>query len=125
MRNNFSDATDAFVLLSTCPTKQALENTFATVQKFTVLAYDKSSSEAKVDKVRKTEFTQKNKAHDSIPPTEDSLKQHCLRAVYQAGYVWGQALKPYVDLSSPSEWGWIKDLSAPGTFIGMKKNPNS
>ena len=48
--NNFSDATDAFVLLSNCPTKQVLENTFATVQKFTVLAYDKSSNEAKVDK---------------------------------------------------------------------------
>ena len=48
--NNFSDATDVFVLLSNCSTKQALENTFATVQKFTVLAYDKSSSEANVDK---------------------------------------------------------------------------
>ena len=34
--------------------------------------------------------------------TNDSLKQHCLRAAYQAGYVWGQALKPYVDLPSPS-----------------------
>ena len=55
--NNFSDATDAFVLLSNCPTKQALENTFATVQKFTVLAYDKSINEAKVDKVRKPQFT--------------------------------------------------------------------
>ena len=118
--NNFSDATDAFVLLSNCPTKQALENTFATVQKFTVLAYDKSSSEAKVDKLRKTQFTQKNKAYDAIPPTEDSLKQHCLRAPYQAGYVLGQALKPYVDLPSRNEWGWKKDLTAPGTFIGMK-----
>ena len=48
--NNFSDATDAFVLLINCPTKQALENTFATVQQFTVMAYDKFSSEAKVDK---------------------------------------------------------------------------
>ena len=106
--NNFSDVTDAFVLLSNCPTKQALENTFATVQKFTVLAYDKSSSEAKVDKVRKTQFNQNNKAYDTIPPTEDSLKQHCLRAAYQAGYVWRQALKPYVELPSPSEWGWEK-----------------
>ena len=92
--NNFSDATDAFVLLSNCPTEQALENTFATVQKFTVLAYDKSSNKTKVDKVRKTPFTQKNKTYDAIHPTEDSLKQHCLRAAYQAGYVWGQALKP-------------------------------
>ena len=108
MWNNFPDATDALVLLSNCPTKQALENTFATVQKFTVLAYDKSSSEAKVDKVRKTQFTQKNKAYDAIPPTEDSLKQSCFRAAYQAGYVWGQAFKHYVDLLSPSEWGWKK-----------------
>ena len=37
-----------------------------------------------------------------------SLQQHCLRAAYQAGYVWGQALKPYEDLPSPSEWGWKK-----------------
>ena len=74
------------------------------------LAYDKSSSEAKVDKVRKTPFTQKNKAYDAFLPTEDSLKQQCLRAAYQAGYVWGQALKPYVDLPSPSEWGWKKRI---------------
>ena len=55
--NNFSDATEAFVFHSNCPTKQALENKFATVRNFTVLTYDKSSSEAKVDKVRKTQFT--------------------------------------------------------------------
>ena len=37
--------------------------------------------------------TQKN-----LPPTQDSLEQHVLRAVYQATFVWIQSLIPMENL---------------------------
>ena len=39
-------------------------------------------------------------------PTQSFLKQHALRAAYQGGYVWGQALQGDPTLPSPSYWGW-------------------
>jgi hypothetical protein len=43
---------------------------------------------------------------ENIPPTENALKQHIKRAVYQAGYVWYQSLQKVQSLPCPSEWGW-------------------
>src|SRR6218665_2574319 len=53
-----------------------------------------------------TLFTKKNRPYDKIPPTRAALLQHVLRAAYQAGYTWGQALIPHARLPHPSEWGW-------------------
>ncbi|KAK3703668.1 hypothetical protein QZH41_011790 [Actinostola sp. cb2023] len=35
-----------------------------------------------------------------------ALVEHTKRAAYQAGYCWGQALKPRPVLPSPEKWGW-------------------
>lgn len=56
----------------------------------------------------KVVFTTEGAGH--IPPTEDVLHQHTLRAVYQGGLVWGQCLQTKPALPSPSVWGWTKDV---------------
>ena len=41
-----------------------------------------------------------------IPPTQGALVQHIVRAVFQAAYIWGQALHVQQEVPSPTEWGW-------------------
>ena len=36
-------------------------------------------------------FTNKGRSIENIPPTSAALRQHVLRAAYQAGYVWAQS----------------------------------
>ena len=79
---------------------------FAIIEIFTVLAYDRSSSETSVDAGRRHLFAQKNRPYDSIRPTRAALFQHVQRSVYQAGFIWGQSLVPYMELPSPEDWGW-------------------
>ena len=45
-------------------------------------------------------------AIENIPPTQAALLQHIYRSIYQAGYIWGQALVSQQQLPSPSNWGW-------------------
>ncbi|KAK3787194.1 hypothetical protein RRG08_040324 [Elysia crispata] len=58
--------------------------------------------------IQKTNNAFSSIALDQMPPTKDALYQHTLRAAYQAGHVWGQALITCPDLPEPSQWGWMK-----------------
>lgn len=51
-------------------------------------------------------FTKKDLQLENLPPTEDALHKHILRAVYQGGYVWGQIIAPQQQLPCPADWGW-------------------
>ena len=53
-------------------------------------------------------FAGKQRQYDLIPPTQAALKEHAKRASYEAGYVWGQALKRHPQMPSPSDWGWVE-----------------
>lgn len=55
---------------------------------------------------RKHLFAQGSRTFESIPPTEGALLQHCKRAVYQGGHIWGQTLELNPVLPNPSDWGW-------------------
>ena len=55
------------------------------IERFAIIAYDKSSQLTKVDEAWLDLFAHKNKPYDSIPPTLGALTQHILRAAYQAG----------------------------------------
>jgi hypothetical protein len=46
---------------------------------------------------------------EGLPPTEAALFQHTKRAAFQSGYCWHRSLQPQQSLSSPSEWGWVKN----------------
>ena len=94
------------------------------LEKFTVMLYDQFRSESNVDSARHTLFTQKNRPYDKIPPTRAALFQHVLRAAYQAGYIWGQALVPHARLPHPNEWGWKKGKMGHCTCMLLRVQPS-
>ena len=53
--------------------------------------YSNYCEEVTVDEPRKYLFTQKIRLLENLPPTQNALKQHILRAAYQ-GNVWEQML---------------------------------
>lgn len=57
---------------------------FKVVQRFVVLMYDRSSSCEDVNSCRRVLFSTKNREMESIPPTEDALRHHILRAMLQS-----------------------------------------
>uniref|UniRef100_A0A8C4Q915 Tesmin/TSO1-like CXC domain-containing protein n=1 Tax=Eptatretus burgeri TaxID=7764 RepID=A0A8C4Q915_EPTBU len=83
---------------------------FRTVERFTVKLYDRTCASESVNEARLEIFLRTASSLDRLPPTQDSLYQHFLRAVYQAG-VWltsGNSRCP----PSPDGFGWIKDDSS-------------
>jgi len=58
-----------------------------------------------VNEARKYLFTKKGRGLEGLPPIQDALKQHLMRATYQGGYVWGQATIPAPVLPDPTDWG--------------------
>ena len=74
-----------------------------------ILMYDRTSSSKDVNDPRMQLFTRSSRKLDAIPPTQDSLLQHVKRTSYQAGHIWGHALKPSPTIPSPQDWGWVLD----------------
>ena len=106
----FPEGVDSFAALRVPPTEQNLKQHMGTLERFTVLMYDRTSSCDSVDNCRRELFTQKGRSINYIPPTSAALFQHAKRASYQAGYVWGQALLRAPELPDPADWGWTKDI---------------
>ena len=80
-----------------------------TIERFVILMYDKEIPDDSVNKAKQTLFTQKGREIENIPPTKDALRQHVLRAAYQAGHMWGQALLKAPQLPSPEEFVWKQE----------------
>ena len=59
-----------------------------------------------VNSVRGHLFAKVGHQIDNIPPTSEALLQHTWRAVYQGGYIWGQAEVSVPKLPNPADWGW-------------------
>ena len=79
-----------------------------TLERFTVLIYDKTSSKSHVDDARLGLFVRKGRDVSNIPPTKGALVQHVRRAVYQAGLCWSQSLCAEMNLPQPEGWGWTR-----------------
>ena len=79
------------------------------LERFVVLMHDRSSATTSVNEARLDLFARKQRAYESIPPTQAALKEHVKRAAYQAGIVWAQATDPQPDIKSPADYGWVKD----------------
>src|SRR6218665_1263946 len=47
--------------------------------------------------------------YNKITPTRAALFQHVLRAAYQAGNIWGQALVQHARLTHPNKWAGKKE----------------
>ena len=48
---------------------------------------------------------QKNSNLEIIPPPENAIFQHCLRAIYQTG-IWSRCLETFQNLPAPNIFGW-------------------
>ncbi|XP_061712127.1 uncharacterized protein LOC133521274 [Cydia pomonella] len=101
----YPEVTAAFKGLSN-PLEEMPENVFNTLEKYVVRLYCGHVDIISVNDARKFLFTTKNRSLQNIPPTKDALKMHIMRAAYQAGQVWGQALKSLPEIVSPMNWGW-------------------
>lgn len=111
--NSFPDVTQVFEELGNVPS-QVSEQYLDTLERFVVILYDRTSTCTQVNSARKYLFTKKRRTMERIPPTKEALRQHVLRAAYQAGHVWGQTCVLQPHLPPPEEWGWMK--SEDGSF---------
>jgi len=60
---------------------------FNAIQQFVVLLYDRVSLCTEVNKCRRILFTKKQRPVESLPPTENCLRLHVLRAMLQSRYI--------------------------------------
>ena len=75
------------------------DETVSTIERFTVLLYNRTSGETSVDAARKELFIQKGRMMEEIPPTKDALLLHLKRSVFQGAHCWGKTLHLSQDLS--------------------------
>jgi hypothetical protein len=105
--NNCSFVTEPFASLSNCP-KELSKSMRALLEHFVVQMYSKTLNATSVNEARLILFSNGNRSIECVPPTQGALEQHALRAAYQAGHVWAQALTAEQVLPSPGDWGWLK-----------------
>jgi len=65
-------------------TEEFNDEDFGLIERFVSLLYDRTGSCTDVNNCRRLLFTRKNKDAESMPSTQDALKQHLLRAMVQA-----------------------------------------
>ena len=106
---NMPNLNQVFARLSQTPVT-ILPEDLKQIERFVILLYQRTSPLSSVNDARKHMFTQ-NRRMDNIPPTLQSLEQHVKRAVYQAGYIWGQSLVGNPQLPQPSMWGWHRETN--------------
>lgn len=102
------EVTDTFPLWMQQPQLSDVDSAMATLERFTVLMYDKTSCLGHVNEVRVDLFARKGRDVLHIPPTQGCLLEHVKRAAYQAGYCWSRSLLPLADLPQPEKWGWTR-----------------
>ena len=104
----FDEVTATFHALSTGPVKVNEEK--ATLERFTILLYGRTSSMVNIDDARQELFTKKGRPMDAIPhpppppPTKAALVQHIKRAVYQGGHCWGKMLQTTMCMPFAEDW---------------------
>ena len=103
--HTFTEVTETFLRLSTPPCDLTVIDR-AVLGRYGVLMCHKTSNCSDVNTARWYLFTKTGCQIDHTPPTSEALLQHCKRAVYQGGHIWGQADNPTPTLPDPSEWGW-------------------
>ncbi|EDO40140.1 predicted protein [Nematostella vectensis] len=100
----YPEVTDVFIA-PTVP-EEVSDIHMATIERFTVLLYDRTSSKLTVNEAKKQLFAQKGRPLEALPPSKAALLEHTKRAAYQAGHCWGQSLARSPVLPSPEHWGW-------------------
>ncbi len=112
----FSEVTNAFCSLAEGPS-EITEDVFQSLERFTVLMYDRTSESNSVNEVRKHLFTAKGRTLQNIPPTAAALEQHVKRAALQGGHIWGHAQDSQLLKSPLLNGGGLKCLES-GSHYG-------
>ena len=79
--------------------------TVARAEEFVCHLYQPNSPLTSINRVRSKMFQKGMKELENLPPTADALKQHILRAHFQAA-VWRSANIPQPDIPVPTDSGW-------------------
>lgn len=104
---SFPEVTSAFDLISSPVLHEQIpEQTFLLLERYTILCYNRTSSNLSIDKERMELFMDKKRQMANIPPTKAALRQKVFRTVLQAGWDWGQATSASRHMPSPENWGW-------------------
>jgi hypothetical protein len=91
---SFPEATQKFLEISSNPIAaiNISSDVFKALERFTVLVYDKTFDSESVNQTRLNLFCKKSRSFENLPPTQDALFLHVLRAIYQSA-VWMMAHK--------------------------------
>lgn len=104
---NFPSVNYAFSHLST-PQDHLDKRVLIMLEKFVLKMYHKDVVADTLDEGRKCMVFEKGCQPHQLPPTSAALKFHTLRALYQAGHVWGKSLLKVQSLPDPLQFGWKK-----------------
>ena len=85
--------TGAFMTLSLQP-EEVDPQSMTELDRFLIIMYSRKCTLSRVDEARKQLFTQGSATSENIPLTKAAFFQHMKIAVFQAGYVWSQAIGP-------------------------------
>ena len=108
--NVYPEVTSAFLKLLTMTSEETVDEvTFATLQRYVVILYDRTSDCTDLDSARRRMFTHKYRTPDLLPPTSDAFMQHVKRAVHQSVHCWGQSLAKQPTAHDASSCGWVKE----------------
>ena len=117
---NYPEADEVFKNLGTLQNELDEDQV---IEKFFLKCYDKNLDTNSVQTAREILHRRRLRSGgasaDNLPPTQEELVQHVKRSVYQAGYVWGQALLPAPRYPSPEDHGWMED-SATGDWKAIQ-----
>ena len=103
----FEEVTATFEHLSLHPFEDlnADSSHFATIERFIVILYDRTSPLSLVNDEREELFCKRSRSVERLPPTKDALLQHTRRSVYQAG-IWTTSTQTLQVLPSPEDFAW-------------------
>ena len=104
----FPAVTDVFYALAN-PPFDVTDYVVAPLQRWVIYLCDKTCNLSDINEARQYLFCQKTQDIENVPPIKAAPLQHTQRAVYQACYIWSQALVQSPLLPDPLEWGWKQE----------------
>ena len=87
----FDNPTEAFHSVIVDP-DTITDEVLSTIERFTVLLYNRTSLLSSVDAGRMELFVKNGRGMEDMLPTKDALMLHFKRSVFQGSYCWGTAL---------------------------------
>ena len=100
--NKFNDVSPTVCSLAQTPTAAHIDDIIPIIERFVILM-------TVWTRPGKLCLSQKGGEMENIPPTKDAPCQHVIRAVYQDGDVWDQALLKAPQLPSCEEFVWKRE----------------